>query len=134
MDEPLTSIKEDVVMDVAIWTYRAEAGYDPTAGVDLTGFKVEAVDGSIGKVDEATDDVSASQIVVDTGPWILGKKVVVPAGIIDRIDVEDEKVYVHRTKDEIKNSPKFGDVARDDTDREAIAGYYGRGGAGYRDW
>jgi hypothetical protein len=107
-------------MDISIWTYRVESGYDPIGGVDLRGFKVEAVDGSIGKVDQHTDDVSASQIVVDTGPWILGKKVVVPAGIIDRVDVKDEKVYVNRTKDQIKDSPRFGDVMNDDSDREAI--------------
>lgn len=117
-----------------MWAYRPESGL---AGErDLTGYKVEALDGSIGKIDEATHDVGASYIVVDTGPWIFGKKVVLPAGIIDRVDVDDEKVYVHRDKDQIKDSPKFGDegATRDDAYRETLGGYYGSGGAGYREW
>ena len=104
-------------------------------GVDLTGFGVEAIDGSIGKVDEATYDVGGSYIVVDTGPWIFGKKVMLPAGVIDRIDLEDEKVFVNRTKDEIKNSPEFDESVHADTAyRGELGSYYGSGGAGYRDW
>lgn len=72
--------------------------------------------------------------MVDTGPWIFGKKVVVPAGIVDRVDSQEEKVYVHRTKDQIKDSPKFGEMFDSDADRTELANYYGQGGAGYRDW
>ncbi len=106
-----------------IWTHR-----DPTFGqADLTGFKVEARDGSIGKIDDATYEVGADHIVVDTGPWILGKKVMIPAGVIDRIDAADEKVFVDSTKDQIKNSPKLDESARpDSTHRDEVSGYYGR--------
>jgi hypothetical protein len=41
------------------WTYRQETRL---GGRDVTGFSVEALDGSIGKIDEATYDVSASYI------------------------------------------------------------------------
>ena len=60
-----------------IWTYRESGalGVDGGRGVDVTGYSVEAVDGGIGKVDEATYDVGSSYLVVDTGPWIFGKKV-----------------------------------------------------------
>ena len=37
-------------------------------------------DGSIGKVDELTDEVGRSAVVVDTGPWIFGRKVVILPG------------------------------------------------------
>ena len=124
-------------MQVDIWTYRdsSRLGFDPTSGRDLTGYAVEALDGSIGKVDDATYDVGSSRIVVDTGPWIFGKKVVLPAGVIARVDDADEKVYVHRSKDEIKNAPEFDDsVANDDRYREQVGSYYGPGGTGYRDW
>jgi hypothetical protein len=120
-------------MSVEIWSYRSESGVDPAQQTDLTGFTVEAVDGSIGKIDEATYDAGSSQIVVDTGPWIFGKKVVLPAGVIQRVDANDEAVFVNRTKDQIKDSPKFGDEAETPADREAIGSYYGPGGAGYRD-
>ena len=74
---------------------------------DVTGFEVEATDGSIGKVDEATYDTGRSYLVVDTGPWIFGKKVMLPAGIVHRIDVEEQKVFVDRTKDEIRQAPEY---------------------------
>ena len=107
-----------------IWTFSTSA--DPS--VDLTGFKVEALDGSIGKVDEATIDAGGSYIVVDTGPWIFGKKVMLPAGVIDRVDANDEKVFVNRNKDEIKNSPEFDENRyREPTYRENVGSYYGRG-------
>ena len=113
-----------------LWTYR-----DETIGsMDVTGYDVEAIDGSIGKIDEATNEVGGSYIVVDTGPWIFGKKVLLPAGVIDRVDSADEKVYVNRAKDEIKNAPEFDESRyRDTTYRDEVGTYYGPGGAGYRD-
>ena len=119
-----------------IWTYRdtSALGVDVGRGVDITGYGVEAVDGSIGKIDEATYDVGASYIVVDTGPWIFGKKVMLPAGVIDRIDTQEEAVYVNRSKDEIKNAPELDERAyHEETYREQLGGYYGLGGAGYRE-
>jgi hypothetical protein len=115
-------------MEMDIWTFRTEGalGVDVARGVDLTGYEVEALDGKVGKVDEATYDVGSSYIVVDTGPWIFGKKVMLPAGVIDRIDMEDEKTYVNRTKDEIKAAPEFDeDLYRDESYRTELGGYYG---------
>jgi hypothetical protein len=113
-----------------LWTYRNEA----LTTRDLTGYKVEAVDGDIGKIDEATNDVSGSYVVVDTGPWIFGKKVLIPAGLLGDVDDDAETVYVNRTKDEIKNAPEFDDDRyRDEGYRSELGGYYGQGGAGYRD-
>jgi hypothetical protein len=64
-----------------------------------------AIDGSIGKVDHASYETGSSAIVVDTGPWIFGKKVMLPAGVIDRIDHEAEKVYVHRRRTRSRARP-----------------------------
>ena len=75
------------------WNYRESAEVS-SRGKDLTGFSVEAVDGSIGKIDRATLDVGSSYVVVDTGPWIFGQKVMLPAGTIDRVDQDEQKVYV----------------------------------------
>jgi hypothetical protein len=111
-----------------LWTYReAEAiGIDIRRGVDLSGWSVEALDGGIGKIDEATYETFQSYIVVDTGPWILGKKVMLPAGVIDRVDLDNETVYVNRTKDEIKNAPEFAeDRYRDEAYMAEVGGYYG---------
>lgn len=112
-------------MSTDLWSYR-----ETTIGTsDLSGYKVEALDGSIGSVDEASNEVGASYLVVDTGPWIFGKKVMLPAGVIDRVDQDEEKIYVNRTKDEIKDAPEFDESRyRDEPYREELGGYYGRGG------
>jgi hypothetical protein len=112
-------------MERDLWTYPETVGR-----LDLTGFDVEAADGSIGKVDEATQD-GESYIVVDTGVWIFGKKVLLPAGTVDRVDRDEEKVYVDRTKDEIENAPEFDkDSYRDDGYRSAVGDYYAQRGEG----
>jgi hypothetical protein len=113
-----------------LWTY----GKTSMTAQDLTGFTVEALDGDIGKIDEATNAVGGSYIVVDTGPWIFGKKVLLPAGVLRDADFDDEKVFVNRTKDQIKNAPEFNENRyRDEGYRNEVGGYYGPGGAGYRD-
>ena len=116
-----------------LWTYAVVGATDLTA-TDLTGFSVEALDGKIGKVDEATNDMTGSYIVVDTGPWIFGKKVLLPAGVIRDVDLDTETVYVNRTKEQIKSAPEFDEETyRDDSYRSQLGSYYGPGGAGYRD-
>jgi hypothetical protein len=100
--------------------------------LDLSGFKVEALDGGIGKVDEATYEAGGSFIVVDTGPWIFGKKVLLPAGVIRDIDLDTETVFVNRTKEQIKKAPEFDEKHyRDESYRSEVGSYYDRGGAGY---
>jgi hypothetical protein len=67
-------------------------------------------------------------MVIDTGPWIFGKKVVIPAGLVERVDRDEEKVYVGRTKDEIRNAPEFdADRYREADYREKLAAYYAAG-------
>ena len=109
-----------------MWAYRETTW----SGTDLSDFEVEATDGGIGKVDEATNEVGGSYIVVDTGPWIFGKKVLLPAGVIQNVDLDEQKVYVNRTKDEIKDSPEFDEAHyREPAYRERVGSYYGRPGS-----
>jgi len=109
-------------MKVELWTYRTEV-QKPT---DLDGFQVEATDGSIGKIDEATYDVGSSYIVVDTGPWIFGRKVMIPASAIQKVDLDNRKVLVRLTKEQIKGSPEFDEKDYRSTDyRDRVGTYYG---------
>jgi hypothetical protein len=96
---------------------------------DLTGFDVEATDGSIGKIDEATYETSASSVVVDTGFWIFGKKRMIPAGVVQTVDWDDHTVFVSMTKDQIKNAPDYDpDRYRSDERkyRDDLGSYYSR--------
>ena len=63
--------------------------------------------------------------MVDTGPWIFGKKVMFPAAVIQRVDLDSETMYVDHTKDEIKDSPEFDkDMYRDEGYRSQLGSYY----------
>jgi len=118
-----------------VWMYR-----DPTLATSLNkqrivGYDVESIDGSIGKIDDASFDTDLGHIVVDTGPWIFGKKVMLPVGVLRNVDHENEKVFVNRTKDEIKSSPEFDDtLIHDESYRTKLGSYYGPEGKGYRDF
>jgi len=110
--------------DVTIWAYRTEL-MDPG---DIGGYSIHAVDGDIGKVDKHDIETGRSRLLVSTGPWIFGKTVMLPAGVIDRIDHENRTVHVAVTKDDIKNAPEY-EGTDDDAYRSQLGDYYaGRGG------
>ena len=110
-------------MTTTLWRYEDPAWAD----LDLVGYVVEALDGEIGTIDAASKEIGARYLVVDTGPWIFGRQVMLPAGLVERVDVANNRVYVGRTKAEIKNAPEFN-LARhhDPRYREALTIYYGR--------
>jgi hypothetical protein len=109
-------------MRTDLWNYPEGT----TTPLDVEGFKVRATDGEIGKIDEATYDVGSAFVVVDTGPWILGRKVLIPAGMIERIDLDRREIEVRLAKDQIKNAPELDEVTdyRSDTYREQVGTYY----------
>ena len=45
----------------------------------------------------------------------------------------DERVYVNRTKDEIKRAPEFDEDRFDQAYRDDLGSYYGQGGPAYRE-
>ena len=65
---------------------RLDLSVDPEPGSGtfekLVGYDVEATDGHIGKIDEASTETDRNYLVVDTGFWIFGKKRLVPAGVV----------------------------------------------------
>ncbi len=107
------------------WTYRQDVATG-LSGRSLGGYDVEATDGSIGSIDEQSDEAGAGYVVVDTGFWIFGKKRLIPAGVVQRVDHDDEKVYVSMTKDQIKDAPDYDETTRDSDDwfQSSTGGYY----------
>jgi hypothetical protein len=89
-------------MAVDIWVYR-----ETVPEVDLSDYRVEAADGEFGKVDRATFQLGTDTIIVDSGPPIIGRKVAVPVGTIERIDTDEKRIYVDRTKEELENAPEY---------------------------
>ena len=104
----------------SMWDFDDAMG---VARLDLVGYDVEAVDGSIGTIDEASDRAGSAYLVVDTGFWIFGKKRLIPAGVIQRVSESDGKVYVSLSKDQIKSAPDFKDADRERLD-ETYDTYY----------
>ncbi|MFE4967374.1 PRC-barrel domain containing protein [Streptomyces sp. NPDC056660] len=98
---------------------------------DLTGYKVEATDGNIGKVDKHSDEIGDAYLVVDTGVWIFGKEVMLPASTVVSIDPGEKNVFVGLTKQQIKDAPEFDRDKHlgDHGYRDELGTYYGTGGA-----
>ena len=93
--------------ETVVWIEPTGTSTSPIAGTDVSGFDVEATDGHIGKVDEATYELAGSYLVVDTGFWIFGKKRMIPANVVDRVDPNEKKVSLRMSKDEVKEAPDY---------------------------
>ena len=95
----------------------------------INGYAIEASDGDIGTVsDFLFDDASwlVRWLVVDTGNWLSGRKVLLPPSALGRLYANDRVFAVRLTKQQIKDSPEI------DTDRPvsrqmetSVYDYYG---------
>jgi hypothetical protein len=91
-------------------------------GVQSAGLRQAAPPAEAG----GTYDVGGSYIVVDTGFWIFGKKRMLPAGVIDRIDYDRREVHVNLTKDDIRQAPDYNaEREREEAYRQDVGTYYG---------
>ncbi len=87
------------------------------------GYGIEATDGDIGEVrgfyfDENNWDVY--YMIIDAGSWYSSNTVILSTQAIDRVDSDNEKVFVNVTRDRIKNSPQA------DEDEPLSPGYENR--------
>ncbi|MBN1129508.1 MAG: PRC-barrel domain-containing protein [Chitinispirillaceae bacterium] len=76
----------------------------------ITGYRIHATDGEIGQVEDfIVDDETwtISNLVVNTGNWLSGKKVLLSPAWIKTVHWADAAVYLDRTRQEVKNSPEF---------------------------
>lgn len=100
------------------------------AGDDIKGFDVYAGDSDekVGTVyDALVDDTGRFRyLVIDTGIWIFGKKVLLPIGSA-RFDYGARRVYATglRTKDQAERLPAYNELEPLDYDREEqVRGVY----------
>ncbi|QEV43756.1 PRC-barrel domain containing protein [Streptomyces vinaceus] len=89
----------------SVWMYAQDSGY--TSGQSLVGFTVEAADGAVGHVDRQQDQPGMQHLVVDTGAWVFGRSVLIPAGAVIGIDTEAQTVKVAPSREQIKAAPRF---------------------------
>jgi hypothetical protein len=108
-----------------LWDFPAELGR-----IDVSGFSVEALDGRVGDVDRVNLDAGSSYLLVATGPPLVGKKLLVPAGLVDAIDRDKEIVHVGCSEDDLKSAPAYDkDREGDPVYRERVGAYYAAAGS-----
>jgi hypothetical protein len=96
------------------WNFRQDVAVE-VAGAKLAGHKVEAIDGQVGTVETANLDPDDSYLVVSTGK-LFGKQITLPAGTVNHVDRPERRIYVDRTKSQIKQAPE--------AERATLAEYY----------
>ncbi len=77
---------------------------------EVHGYGIHATDGDIGKVkDFFVDELewNIRYLLVDTGPWILGKEVLIAPEWIRDISWADRTASVDVTRDQIEKSPEY---------------------------
>jgi hypothetical protein len=111
-------------MPADVWQYRESMRF-AASSVDVSGYEVVGPDGSIGTVDKVSNDVRVNYIVVDSGDWLGGRQVILPAYTVTRIDPSGRKVFIDRRRDDIRDAPEFRPSKRRTASFEdALTGYY----------
>jgi uncharacterized protein DUF2795 len=106
-----------------LWSFRDQA----VARVDLTGFDLHAADGRLGKVAQSIEASGGGYLVVDPGTAMpLGRQLLVPAGLIEKVDVDNRSVSVSAGRDQIRNAPEYKlEEPLDERTRTGMDEYYG---------
>ncbi|WTA71732.1 PRC-barrel domain containing protein [Streptomyces sp. NBC_00838] len=109
---------------VDMWVFAVGSGHVP--GMDLTGYSVHATDGTVGSVDRQSEGSPFEHLVVDTGMWVFGKSLVIPAGLVTSIDPAARVIQVACTKATAKGAPVFerDHDTRDPAYLGALSTYY----------
>ncbi len=97
---------------------------------EVLGYRIAARDGEIGHVEDFVVDDEAWVIrwmVVDTGNWLPGRKVLVSSQWITEVRWETTRVHVDLARETIERSPEFDPSTPVNREYEArLYDYYGR--------
>jgi len=77
---------------------------------DLKDFKLNSLDGELGKVKEFYFDDqywTIRYMIANTGSWLTGRKVLLSPNSITSINKEEEYINMNLTKNQIENSPSL---------------------------
>lgn len=77
---------------------------------DTTGCVLQAIDGEIGRIEDfIIDDNSWSirYLIVDSGPWWHGKRLLISPKWLDRLAWNESKVFVKFSRDTIRSAPEY---------------------------
>jgi uncharacterized protein YrrD len=92
----------------------------------LRGYKLNGLDGDVGKVEEFYFDDrywAIRYLVADTGNWLTGRQVLLSPYALISVDREGEYIHVNLTKEQIENSPSLD--SDKPVSRQFEVGYHG---------
>lgn len=101
--------------DPELWGGEAQSGdqggdHHLRSTQEVTMYDIHATDGDIGGVEDfIIDDVTWTirYLIVDTGNWWPGKRVLISPEWIERVSWDESKVFINLTREEIKASPAY---------------------------
>jgi len=95
----------------------------------LKGYKLDGIDGEIGKVKEFYFDDrhwTIRYLVADTGNWLTGRQVLISPYAMVAVNKEEQLISIHLTKKQIEDSPSLKtDKPVSSQFEEGYYGYYG---------
>jgi sporulation protein YlmC with PRC-barrel domain len=95
---------------------------------NVTGYSVNATDGEIGNVEDfIIDDRNwkLDFVIVDTGKWFPGKKVIISPKWIKKIEWETSTLIVKVSAENVKNSPVYDPIKPiSEDDESSLHSYY----------
>ncbi len=97
---------------------------------EVIGYHIQSTDGEIGHVEDfiLDDDTwTLRYLVVGTGNWLLGRKVLIPPSWSVKVDWATRVVAIDLTQDQIKRSPEYDPAAPINQEYEKqFFDFYGR--------
>ena len=99
---------------------------DHFEGNDFSQFDLYAANDKIGSVEDVLVDDSGKirYLVVHTGNWIFGKRVLIPIGLA-KIDESNRRIHAGLTREQVQDLPEFKqDMVTDRNYEERVRGVY----------
>lgn len=128
----LMPLEDSVEMAVSEKISQASTESDPhlRSSDKITGYALQAVDGELGHIDDFiidTDSWKIIFIVVKTGNWFSGKRVMLPIGWISEVDWQASRIVVDATVEKVQQCTEFDpDAAINEVYEKVLRDYSGR--------
>lgn len=77
---------------------------------DVIGYNILATDGEIGEVSDFLvddSDLRLRYMIIDTGRWLPGKKVILSTAWISSVDAKKETVVMNIERKRIEDAPEY---------------------------
>lgn len=134
---PMASGPADVAALAAVEEHAGDTEPDVPEGElhlrsvkEIVDYYVQALDGEVGSVDDFVvddEDWSLRYLVVDTGGWLAGRKVLVAPAWVREMEWAGNRIYVDLDQESIENSPEFDPSMPVNREYEMrLYDYYGR--------